>query len=150
MSKINIPMPDKRDNKHLKKRQIKTLWDGLINWKNDLETSLMECDTQHYCLDTNELADPIDEASVNSEAQKMLKLRNRDIFLLRKINKSMERIKEGTYGLCGECGMEIAFERLLARPVADFCISCKEENEIQERQRKKISKSAGRTFANAR
>ena len=113
MAKINIPMPDKRDNNHLKKRQLKILWDILHTKKEKIENSLMETNGSHYGLDKDELADPIDEASINSETQKMVKLRNRDIFLLRKIKKSIELIKEGTYGLCDECYNEISFERLV-------------------------------------
>lgn len=148
--KIDIPIPEKRDNKHLKKTQLKVLWDLLHETKEKIELSLLESNPQNFCLDKNELSDPLDEASINAETQKMLRFRNRDIFLLKKIKKSIEKIKEGTYGLCDECYYEISFERLRARPVAELCISCKEEAELTENQSKKISKSMGRGISTSR
>lgn len=148
--KIDIPIPEKRDNKHLKKTQLKILWDLLHESKKKIELSLMESNPQNFCLDKNELSDPLDEASINAETQKLLRFRNRDIFLLKKINKSIEKIKDGTYGLCDECYYEITFERLKARLVAELCIGCKEEAELTENQSKKISKSMGRVIASSR
>jgi len=146
-NKIDIPIPEKRENKHLKKAQLKILWEALTEMKDKIELNLLESNPQNYCLDQNELSDPLDEASINSETQKILRFRNRDIFLLKKISKSFDKIKDGTYGLCDECYNPISFERLRARPVAELCISCKEESELTENQSKKISKSMGRELA---
>jgi DnaK suppressor protein len=146
-NKIDISIPEKRENKHLKKTQLKILWESLCEIKGKIEQSLLHCNPQNYCLDKNELSDPLDEASINSETQKILRFRNRDIFLLKKISKSFDKIKDGTYGLCDECFNPISFERLKARPVADLCISCKEESELTENQSKKVSKSMGRELA---
>lgn len=46
---------------------------------------------------------------------------------LRDINKSLERIKQGTYGICKYCGQEIGEKRLEARPVSSACVACKEK-----------------------
>jgi len=46
---------------------------------------------------------------------------------LRDINKSLERIERGTYGICKYCGKEIGEERLEARPVSGACVECKEK-----------------------
>jgi RNA polymerase-binding transcription factor DksA len=43
--------------------------------------------------------------------------------------EAMERMAEGTYGLCAECGRAIAPERLAARPQATLCIDCQRERE---------------------
>jgi len=45
----------------------------------------------------------------------------------------LERIKEGTYGICVRCGKEISEERLEAIPTASLCLSCQQELERQSR-----------------
>lgn len=43
---------------------------------------------------------------------------------LRDIDLALERVRDGTYGLCAHCGKPIAPERLAARPSAAMCIDC--------------------------
>ena len=106
-------------------------------------------DFDGFCLDKNELSDPLDEASINVQTSHELRFRNREIFFLKKINKSLLKIKEGSYGLCEECGAEITFERLRARPTAELCINCKEEAELGEKNNifGKTSKSLGKSIS---
>lgn len=49
--------------------------------------------------------------------------------LLRKIEEALQRIREGTYGHCAECGEEINAERLEALPFATLCVRCQTEEE---------------------
>ena len=44
---------------------------------------------------------------------------------LRDVNKSLERIKKGTYGICKYCNKQIEEKRLLARPTSSACVECK-------------------------
>ncbi|MFA5188807.1 MAG: TraR/DksA family transcriptional regulator [Patescibacteria group bacterium] len=46
---------------------------------------------------------------------------------LRDINKTLQRIEDGSYGKCAYCGQEIAEDRLMARPTSNACIECKEK-----------------------
>ena len=66
------------------------------------------------------------------------RLRDREKYLLDKINKALERIDAGEYGICEECGEEISMRRLEARPVTTLCIACKEAQERDEK--KKVGK----------
>jgi RNA polymerase-binding transcription factor len=43
---------------------------------------------------------------------------------LAEVNKALQRIDEGTYGICTNCGKPIMFERLDALPEAELCIDC--------------------------
>src|SRR3989344_6913784 len=45
---------------------------------------------------------------------------------LRDVTNALERIKDGTYGICKHCGKEIQEARLEARPESSSCISCKQ------------------------
>lgn len=85
---------------------------------------------------TNEkenLADAIDLASMESNRDFQLRIRDRERVLIHKIKEALARIEEGEYGICVACGNEISDKRLLARPVATHCIDCKTELEQLER-----------------
>ncbi len=77
--------------------------------------------------------DPADRASVESEQFFALRLRDRDRKLTKKIKEALARIDNGTYGICEECGGEIGFGRLKARPVTTLCIECKSKQEEKEK-----------------
>ena len=44
---------------------------------------------------------------------------------LRDVEKALERLKKGTYGICKYCNKEISEKRLRARPASSSCIECK-------------------------
>lgn len=61
---------------------------------------------------------------------------------LTKINAALERLEEGTYGYCYECGEEIAEKRLRALPFAERCRDCEEAHELDlDRERMIESRS---------
>ena len=78
-------------------------------------------------------ADPADRASLESDQYFTLRLRDRDRKLINKIHEALERIEDGTYGICESCGEEISIPRLKARPVTTLCIDCKSKQEEQEK-----------------
>ncbi len=78
--------------------------------------------------------DEVDVVSVEKENQMDFRLKARNAIYLKKIRKSLQKIEEGTFGECQECGCEISHNRLLARPTADLCIHCKEVEEKEENQ----------------
>ena len=76
--------------------------------------------------------DPTDRATLESDRNFMLRIRDREHKLIKKIKKALERIENGTFGICESCGEEISVERLKARPVTTQCIDCKTEEEARE------------------
>ena len=76
--------------------------------------------------------DPTDRASMESNRNSMLRIRDRERKLIFKIQEALQRLNDGEYGICEECGEEIGIERLKARPVTTLCIACKEESEADE------------------
>ncbi len=85
-------------------------------------------------IDSDDLPDEMDISISESSRSFTGQMREREYGLLAKIEKSLERIERGSYGECESCGEEIGLERLRARPVADFCIDCKGDQERLERQ----------------
>lgn len=61
-----------------------------------------------------------------------LRLKDRETFLLAKIQAALERIEAGTLGLCEDCEEPIGYARLAARPMTALCIACKEDREQNE------------------
>ncbi len=78
-----------------------------------------------------------DQASAEINRNFMLRLRERERKLIKKIDKAIERIDSGSYGICEACGQEITIRRLEARPVTTLCIECKTEQEEEEKLREK-------------
>lgn len=57
-------------------------------------------------------------------------LSKRELEYLRKIDKCIDRIDKGTFGICEECDEAISEKRLKAMPYSVLCISCAEEKEL--------------------
>lgn len=77
--------------------------------------------------------DPTDRASMESDRNFTLRIRDRERKLITKIKEALERIDEGTFGICEQCGEPISEERLRARPVTTLCIECKKKQENEEK-----------------
>ncbi len=85
--------------------------------------------------ETDSGRDSIDQSSSEELLSTALRLRDREKKLLSKIRKALERLAKGEIDECEECGDEIGFNRLFARPVTTLCIGCKESAEEQEKRR---------------
>jgi len=77
--------------------------------------------------------DPTDRASLESDRNFELRIRDRERKLIMKIREALERIDLGEFGICENCEEEIGEARLKARPVTTLCIECKTEQERQEK-----------------
>jgi DnaK suppressor protein len=84
-------------------------------------------------FDTDDLPDEIDLASSEYQQSMVFRMRDREKYLLEKIDKALERIEDGSFGVCEQCEDEISVKRLEARPVTTLCIRCKEEQEKEEK-----------------
>jgi DnaK suppressor protein len=79
--------------------------------------------------------DPTDRAAMESDRNFLLRIRDRERKLISKIREALDRIDDGTFGICESCGEEISEKRLKARPVTTLCIDCKKKQEANERAR---------------
>ncbi len=76
--------------------------------------------------------DPTDRASLESDRNFLLRIKDRERKLIQKVKEALDRIDNGTFGICESCGRPISEKRLMARPVTTLCIECKTETEHQE------------------
>ena len=81
--------------------------------------------------------DPSDRATMESNRNSVLRIRDRERKLIFKIQEALQRLDDGEFGICEECGAAIGIERLKARPVTTFCIECKSSQEVQEKKAKR-------------
>lgn len=115
----------------LTKKQLNTLKDKIQAERERLANSF-SVDQEKFVVKTEEQKDEVDQASADYERSQMLRFRNRDVFYAKKLGKALEKFENDEYGECENCGEDIRFERLMARPTAELCISCKDESEREE------------------
>jgi len=70
-----------------------------------------------------------DQATDNQEREKAFLFAAREGNFLTHLEKALERIEDGSYGICANCGVLIAKERLEAVPHVRLCIDCKRKEE---------------------
>jgi DnaK suppressor protein len=88
------------------------------------------------------LCDVIDQATFSSNIGFALRITDREARLIRKIRVALQKLEDGTFGICEDCGRKIPLKRLMARPVTTLCIGCKKEQEAAERVRSESSEIA--------
>lgn len=101
--------------------------EDLIAELNKPVSDITELKDKHYDL--------VDQAMVEADIDFSFRLRERQGKLLDKIKSALERLEQGFYGICEECGEEIGEKRLEARPVTTLCINCKKKQEADEKLR---------------
>lgn len=107
------------------RRLLKERLDALIDEAKATVTDLAEGEDNY--------ADPTDRAAAESDRSFLLRIRDRERKLIVKIQEALQRVEDGTFGICDTCGDEIGEKRLEARPVTTQCIDCKTEAEKKER-----------------
>lgn len=110
--------------RHLLTQQINKLL-------NEAEKTVSEMTTSK-----DNFPDPTDRASLESDRNFELRIRDRERKLILKMREAIKRIDDGTFGECEACGGPISEKRLLARPVTTLCIDCKTKQEKLERLKK--------------
>ena len=116
----------------MKKKDIK-YFEKLLN--DQLEELLSQADDTVTGMTTpkENFPDPTDRASLEADRNFVLRIRDRESKLIKKIKKTLERIEDGTFGICESCGEDISIKRLKARPVTTQCIDCKTKEEALEK-----------------
>jgi len=115
----------KKETKHLKKI--------LENQRQELLDIALRTKEEEINMNPDDLPDELDHASSEINQSITLRLRDRERYLLSKIENVLEQIREEKFGECEECGDPIGYKRLEVRPVTTLCIRCKEEQERLEK-----------------
>ena len=105
----------------------------LTEWKSEIIKANNEALYNNSLDDNSASADVVDKASSYTEKNIEMRAINRQIKLIAKIDKTLKKIKDGTYGYCEETGEPIGIKRLIARPIAALCIAAQEKHEKEEK-----------------
>jgi len=73
-----------------------------------------------------QVADPLDMTQEAAERDIAVALLDRGSVLVRRLRAAIDRIQDGSYGICLHCEEEITPKRLKAIPSAELCIGCQE------------------------
>jgi DnaK suppressor protein len=117
----------------LNQKDLKRFKKMLEDSKKQLLETARKTMEEESNFDTDDLPDEIDQASTEYAQSMSFRLRDREKFLLKKIEKALARIDDGSFGVCERCEEPINLKRLEARPVTTLCIRCKEEQEKKEK-----------------
>jgi RNA polymerase-binding transcription factor len=110
----------------------------LVEFKRALEARIAELDRSVSSAERDaralgaKTADVLDQAAQEYEKQAVLHKASADRQVRKNLMQALERIGEGTFGECANCGGEIEPKRLDAIPWARYCIKCQEAAEQQQ------------------
>lgn len=113
------------------KKNIEKIKKSLLRQKSELQTK------SYQQNDVDIDGDETDEIQANLIITVNNQLSSRDREKLLQIENALKKIEGNTYGLCEECGDAIAEKRLEINPYFSTCISCAEQKEIENKQRRR-------------
>ena len=113
------PYQEKAGEEYMSPEQLAHFTKILSAWRNQLREEVDR--TVHHMQDeAANFPDPVDRASQEEEFSLELRNRDRERRLIKKIEKTLNKIEEDDFGFCESCGIEIGIRRLEARPTADL------------------------------
>ena len=119
--------------KHLKHSQIAQLDRKLerraLELRSEIRRHVADADQQHYGDIAGMVHDAGDEAVADTLTDISAAFLDRRIKELHEIQAARNRLTDGTFGMCSDCGDVISWERLNAYPAATCCRSCGERRE---------------------
>ena len=90
--------------------------------------------TSQHLQEQENISDPADRATLEEEYALELRTRDRERKLLMKIDATLRKIDDGSYGYCEDTGEPIGLKRLLARPTASLSVEAQERRERLKKQ----------------
>ena len=109
------------------KRNLKKIEADLLKRKLELEQKLTEMSKEQFS--DGQVQDPGDQALTATMESLRMSLQDAEVEEYRGITKALDRIKEGSYGLCADCGNSISEKRLQSFPGTMRCLACQENFE---------------------
>jgi len=118
----------------MKQAQLDELKTQLIQLKEQILNGGYLTQTEDLHVTSDDLPDEADLATNVINQQITFNMRQRELVKLRSIDEALNRIENGSYSECEDCGDEIGFKRLKNQPFTNLCITHAEEAE-REQQR---------------
>lgn len=100
----------------------------------DIARELLKRNAEHYSDLAGEITDRSEESVADLLVDVNLAEISRDVDELRDVEAALQRITDGGYGVCVQCGADIEHDRLIAVPAASRCYACQVEFENRSQQ----------------
>jgi len=112
---------------------MKPIKDMLLKMREELVRDIARRSKATAVSGVSDIGDILDSVSEERTRELDMILTDREKQKLKQIDDALDRIEEGTYGLCEECGIKIPRARLKVVPFAKYCVECKEVIEREEK-----------------
>ena len=112
---------------------MKSIKDMLLKMREELVQGIARKTKATAVSGVSDIGDILDSVSEERTRELDLILTDREKQKLKQIDDALDRIEEGSYGLCEECGIKIPRARLKVVPFAKYCVECKEVIEREEK-----------------
>jgi DnaK suppressor protein len=133
---VSAADPDMVARTPLSRKEIDELKQRLLEERRDLQAQYEELEASTFASNQSDLTGEMsfdeeyaDAGTATFERERDLSLVNNVIDLMERIDRALQKIEEGTYGLCERCGKPIEKLRLKALPYANLCIKDKQAEE---------------------
>lgn len=112
-------------------------YNALIKVRNQLSEQIRVCANESLdCTNSEKRGVATHMADSDTSRNEMgLQMLTENGNVISLIDDAIERLANGEYGICMECGERISEARLMARPYAIFCIKCKSRQEEMMKNR---------------
>lgn len=110
-------------------QELKEIRDSLLAMRRELHATIQK--TWRSGMETRDEAfsEMGDFVTASVEKEQMFETGQSGVEMLREVERALDRVDSGTYGLCESCGGRIPNSRLKAIPHARFCLECQEAQE---------------------
>jgi DnaK suppressor protein len=117
-------------NLSLDKRLLLQFKSGLREQQRELLHTIENAEKEVQDFSAPVPRDSIDLSCFSASKELLFARVSQDRGRLRLIQRALERINDGSFGVCAECEGPIGLKRLQALPWASHCIQCQEEAEV--------------------
>ncbi len=135
----NDYIPNENDIDYMSVRHLAFFKISLNEIKTELDSELEDLKTQITTL-SNEIhhGDSSDMASQSEELLRVTKILDRKRKYKDRVLETIKKIDTGDYGFCSKTGAKIGIQRLLLRPITNYCLEVQEQMEKEEKTQEKV------------
>lgn len=119
------------ESEYMSKAQLAFFKEKLVELRGQILHNAT--DTGEHLRDNEVATDPSDRATQEEEYTLELRTRDRERKLLKKVDKVIRMVDDGSFGWCEETGEPIGLARLIARPTATLSIEAQERRERMQK-----------------
>src|SRR5205807_496594 len=116
-------------SRNMDKKKLETFKKRLEERQQSLRKTVSRTEEDGRIADQDSAQDIADRAASSYTKEFLFSVSNNDRQLLQMVESALQRIREGSFGECVNCGNEINAKRLEAVPWTRYCIACQEKQE---------------------